>query len=203
MESARLAQQIAVLTLALAFAACRPEPGAADSKAKAPDESLLQSGDLIYRFGNGLYSAYFRSVSQTDRRFSHVGIAVRTTAGGPLYVVHAEADDYTGQGGVRLDRLTDFLKEAGDRAAYRLNCGEAIRRDIANRALDYRRRAVPFDLAFDAADTTAFYCTELVSHCVNAATGCPLIQPRTQLNGKQFIAIDDTYLNDAMTPVQF
>lgn len=191
------------LLLLLTFAACRPDPEAAGPRAEAPDEAQLQSGDLLYRFGNGLYSTYFRGVSQTDSRFSHVGIAVRLPKQDELYVVHAEADDYTGQGGVRLDRLSDFLKDANDRAAYRLNCADGIRQNIADRALGYQRRAVPFDLAFDAADTTAFYCTELVMHCVNAAIGHPLIQPRTQLNGKHFIAIDDTYLHDAITPIPF
>lgn len=199
MESTRLSQQIAVLALALFFAACRPAPGAAGPQ--APDESVLRPGDLIYRFGNGLYSAYFRSVSQTDQRFSHVGIAVRSTVDGPLYVVHAEADDYTGQGGVRMDRLPDFLKDANDWAAYRLNRDTEIRSEVAARALAYCRRAVPFDLKFDADDTTAFYCTELVMRCVNAAAGRPLIQPNTRMEDKRFIAIDDTYLHDWIAPV--
>lgn len=191
------------LLLLLSFTACRPDPEAAGSRAEVPDEAQLQSGDLIYRLGNGLYSTYFRSVSQTDQRFSHVGIVVRKAADTPLYVVHAEADDYTGQGGVRMDRLSDFLKNVNDRAAYRLNAGEAVRFDIAERALNYQHRTIPFDLAFDANDTTAFYCTELVLHCVNAATGRLLIQACTQINGKPVIAIDDTYLHDAMTPIPF
>jgi hypothetical protein len=191
------------LLLLLSFAACRLDQEAAGSRAEMPDEARLQSGDLIYRFGNGLYSAYFRNISQTDQRFSHVGIAVRISKEDELYVVHAEADDYTGQGGVRMDRLSDFLKDANDRSAYRLNANEAVRLDIAKRALDYQRRAVPFDLAFDAADSTAFYCTELVLHCVNAAAGRLLIQGCTKINGKPVIAIDDTYLHDAMTPIPF
>lgn len=201
MESTRFIQQIAVFALALCFSACRPAPEVAGPNADAPDVSHLQPGDLIYRFGNGLYSAYFRSISQKDQRFSHVGIVVRVDADGPLSVVHAEADDYTGRGGVRQDRLADFLKEANDWAAYRLNREEAVRRNIADRALGYQRRNVPFDLTFDAADTTAFYCTELVQHCVNKAVGSPLLQARTQLQGKRFIAIDDTYLLPDMAPV--
>ena len=70
-------------------------------------------------------------------------------------------------------------------------------------AAEMLRRAVPFDLAFDAADSTAFYCTELVLHCVNAAAGRLLIQGCTKINGKPVIAIDDTYLHDAMTPIPF
>lgn len=201
MESARLAQQIAALALALLFAACRPAPGAAGPQTKAPDESLLRAGDLIYRFGDGLYSAYFRSFSQTDQRFSHVGIVVRTTPGNALDVVHAEANDYTGQGGVRLDPLADFLKGANDWAVYRLNREDSIGEDIAARALGYYRRGVPFDLAFDADDTTAFYCTELVLHCVNEAVGSRLLGARTDMQGKRFIAIDDTYLNPDLMPV--
>jgi len=199
MESGRYHAQIAALTLALLFAACCPDPGAAGPQ--APDESVLRPGDLIYRFGNGLYSAYFRSFSQTDQRFSHVGIVVRTQSGDALHVVHAEADDYTGQGGVRHEPLTDFLKGANDWAVYRLNREDTICQGIAARALGYYRQGVPFDLAFDADDTTAFYCTELVLHCVNEAVGSPLLGARTDVQGKRFIAIDDTYLHPELMPV--
>jgi hypothetical protein len=203
MENTRLPQQIVGLIIIFVMSACGPDSGAAGGQAKMPDESQMQSGDLLYRFGNGLYSAYFRSVSQTDQRFSHVGIVVRTSVNGPVQVVHAEADDVTGQGGVRMDLLSNFLMEAGDWAVYRLHSEQVVRSAIAERALDYQRRAVPFDLAFDVADTTAFYCTELVQHCVNAALGRPLIQPHTQVDGKPVVAVDDTYLNDEMVPVPF
>jgi hypothetical protein len=187
------------LLLALALAACRPDSGVAGPQ--APDELSLQPGDLLYRLGNGLYSAYFRNFSQTDQRFSHVGIVVQATPTAPLHVVHAEADDFTGQGGVRSERLADFLKGANDWAVYRLNREDTIRQDIAARALGYYRRGIPFDLAFDTDDTSAFYCTELVLHCVNEAVGSPLLRAGTVAQGKRFVAIDDTYRHPDLAPV--
>jgi len=183
-----------LLALLLTLAACHSsieEPG----HPSEPDDSLLQSGDLVYRFGNGVYSAYFRDVSQQDKRYSHVGIVVKPENGAPTQVVHAEANDYTGQGNVRTESLTGFLKDAHDWAVYRVIADEKISRNIAGNALWYSSRKPPFDLEFDAADSTAFYCTELIMHCVNDAFGETRIRPNTRLHGKHLVAIDDTYLH--------
>ncbi len=199
MESGSQYAQVILFLLVLALTACHPGGGVAGLQ--APEESGLQSGDLIYRLGNGLYSTYFRNFSKTDQRFSHVGIAVRMAPDDALYVIHSEADDFTGQGGVRKEQLSDFLKGANDWAVYRLNRQDSLRQDIADRALEYYCRGVPFDLAFDADDATAFYCTELVLHCVNEALGSTLLRAGTVVQGKRFVAIDDTYLLPDLTPV--
>jgi hypothetical protein len=184
-----------LLALLPTLVAChRPaeEPG----RPTTPDDSLLLTGDLVYRFGNGVYSAYFRDVSQHEKRYSHVGIVIMPDNGSPAQVVHAEANDYTGQGHVRTEPLAGFLKEAHDWAVYRVQAREQTGQDIAAKALGYSERRVPFDLEFDAADTTAFYCTELVMHCVNDALGETRIRPNSRLSGRQVVAIDDTYLHD-------
>lgn len=186
------------LLLVAAFAACQP---AAEQPLPSADCLKLEPGDLIYRLGNGIYSAYFRNFSTREKRFSHVGIVEKTDSGDSLFVIHSEADDHSGLGSVRRDPLSDFLKEANDWAIYRLTADEKTRWAIAGRAADYHRIGLPFDAGFDAADSTAFYCTELVMHCVNAALGQQLIQPNTIFNGKPFIAIDDTFLHDCIRPV--
>jgi len=184
-----------LLALLLTLAACH-RTTEEQSRPPEPDDSLLQTGDLVYRFGNGVYSAYFRDMSQHEKRYSHVGIVVIPENNGPTQVVHAEANDYTGQGKVRTESLAKFLKEAHDWAVYRVVADEKTGRNIAGKAMWYHSRQVPFDLEFDAADTTAFYCTELVMHCVNEALGETRIRPNSRLNGKQIVAIDDTYLHD-------
>lgn len=184
-----------LLALLLTLSAClrtTEEPG----HLPEPDDSLLQTGDLVCRFGNGMYSAWFRDVSQRDKRFSHAGIVVKPQDGGPTQVVHAEADDHTGQGEVRTETLSKFLKSAHDWAIYRVTAGEKTGSKIAGRALWYAGKHIPFDLDFDATDSTAFYCTELVMHCVNDALGDIRIRPNSRLGGKQVVALDDTYLHE-------
>lgn len=194
MESRSHHAQVILMALAFVLSSCSPtaEPPALQT----PDPSLLQAGDLIYRLGDGVYSAYFKDFSGKEKRYSHVGVLAKTGAGDALCVVHAEANELTGQGNVRTESLPAFLKGANVYAVYRLKKEEKIRLAIADQALIYCHRSVPFDLEFDVSDSTAFYCTELIMHCVNIAAGENLIQPATLVRGKKFVAIDDTYLHD-------
>lgn len=201
MESGSNHAQVAALLLCMAtvISACRQNPATVASA--LPDTSCMQSGDLVYRLGNGFYSAYFQDFSQREKRFSHTGILVAAGNGDSLYVIHAEADDITGRGCVRRERLTEFLRGASDFAVYRLRDDSLTRERIAHFALNFHHRQTPFDLSFDAEDSTAVYCTELILYCVNGATGHTVIRPRTSVQGKNYIAIDDTYLSDEIIPV--
>jgi hypothetical protein len=199
MESGSIHAQVTAMLLCLVCAACRPESGPAGQSPH--DISQLQSGDLIYRLGNGLYSVGFQEFSQTEKRFSHVGIVEKSATGDSLWVIHAEADDYTGQGGVRRETVAGFLKQSGDCAAYRLPADVAVRDRITALAREFWHRKTPFDISFDADDPTAVYCTELVQYCVNGAVGYPLISAGTEMNGRRYIAVDDTYIPCGMVPV--
>lgn len=199
MESRSHHAQVILLALALVLSSCKlsVEP----TVLQTPDPSLLQAGDLICRLGDGVYSAYFKDFSRKERLYSHIGVLAKTSTGDSLCVVHAEASELTGQGNVRTESLPAFLKGANDYAVYRLKKDGKVRLAIADQALTYCRRGIPFDRVFDASDSTAFYCTELVMHCVNIAVGENLIQPATLVRGKKFVAIDDTYLHDWIQPV--
>ncbi|NJO86781.1 MAG: hypothetical protein HC821_01590 [Lewinella sp.] len=157
------------------------------------DTIFIASGDLILRMGNSFYSPIARNISSRERRFSHVGIAVVEC--GAVFVIHAEAND-SAVGGVRINSVVDFLAGTKDWGIYRLQAPEAARIAVAQVAENYLALATPFDLDFDAADTTKFYCSELAMHCINHGVGRPLVQPRTWVGDKPYVAIDDTYLND-------
>lgn len=160
---------------------------------KLADTAYIASGDLILRMGNSFYSPIARNISTRERRFSHVGIA--SLECGAVFIIHAEADD-SGEGGVRIDPVSDFLLQANDWGIYRLRATESERLAVARMAESYLAQAIPFDLNFDAADSTAFYCSELVMHCINRGLGCALVQPATLIKDRYFVAIDETYLND-------
>lgn len=186
--------QISITCMALCLLAytCCPTP--VNPQATLPaslDLNSLHTGDLIYRMGRSFYSPYFRDRSSTEKRFSHVGIIVRRA--GSLWVIHAEADEYAGNGGVKEDSLSTFLECAKDWAVYRLTLADTIRQAIGHYALYYKAQAIPFDFGFDISDTTRFYCTELVMHCINRALASPYIQPTSHWGGRPFVAIDQTY----------
>ena len=167
-----------------------------------PTVSKIQNGDFIYRLGNGLFSDFIKDMSRFDKRFSHVGIVYTSNLGDSVFVIHAEADDRTGIGLVKKEPLTVFLHNVRDWGVFRLKTDEMYQKRIAEYAFQYQKLQIPFDSSFEEKDSSAFYCTELVKHCVNNAVNQVLIQAKTIRNGKAFIAIDDTYLIDSVQLIE-
>ena len=185
------------LFLLLALTACRP-PAPETAKPPEVDTSAFQSGDLVLRCGNGFYSTFFRDCSQTEKLYSHVGVLVQSTEDGSIRVLHIEMADDPHENDVQLQSVPAFLADASAWAVYRLASDKKTRRAVAARALSFWRSGPRFDLDFNASDTTALYCTELVMHCVNDALCQSLIQANTLINGKKFVATDDIYLHEEM-----
>lgn len=197
-------QIIGWLLLGCWLAGCQPNDrqtaAAGPAYVALTDTALIATGDLVLRLGDGFYSLFFRNMSTRERRFSHVGIAV--VERGQVFVIHAEADERTGIGGVRSDPVGVFLKQAIDWGVYRIRAPATDRSAIARAAQDYLARATPFDMDFDAADTTRLYCSELVMHCVNRAVRGHAMRATTQIQGRLFVAIDETYLNESTYKVR-
>lgn len=196
MESRPAREKMIFLFLFVAFCSCKP-----DKLPDSPDLSLAENGDLIFRFGDGYFSGFFRNFSEKEKIYSHTGILIRDESSDSIFVIHAEGSELTGVGNVKKDPATGFLHKVDDWAVYRLKGTKEQRAIIANLALDFWRRRVPFDMHFDALDSSALYCTELVANCINTATRSLVIVPRTCRDGRYFIAIDDTYMNTSVQSI--
>lgn len=163
---------------------------------KMPDTGFIQNGDVIYRYGNGFFSKHFRNFSRKEKIYSHAGVI--NIGNDSVFVIHSEADEFTGIGGVKRDGLNMFLNDASVWAVYRLKYPGPVRNKVADIALIYVRRNTPFDLKFDYTDDTSVYCTELVALCLNKAVGRTIVKPGSQLKEQLFYSVDDTYLIDEM-----
>lgn len=163
--------------------------GKAVSRTAAVPDVGFCSGDLVFRYGDGLFSPFFRDFGGKGNPYSHVGVIVLDS--GTLNVVHAEAEEWSGRGGVRTDPLEDFLKGVRVWGLYRLRASPGKREGVARTARRYARRKLPFDTAFDCRDSTAVYCSELVMRAVNAGCYSFLIRPRTVRHGRAFVSLND------------
>lgn len=160
--------------------------------------SACRDGDLVFRYGNGFWSPYFRDASTLHKRFSHAGVIVLRN--GLPWVVHSDAHGMTGIGNVHLVRLDDFLSGSSDYAFYRLDAPGNVRLRIAEAASSYIGR--PFDTEFDTDDDSKLYCSELVMRAVNDACGQPVIRP-SLIHGKSVVAIDDCYRDPRIRELRF
>lgn len=154
--------------------------------------ALLENGDLIYRHGNGFFSEYFKGTSKYEQIYSHGGIVLKEN--NKLYVIHSEASELTGIGGVKKEPINSFLKNISTWGVYRLDTTDIIRNKIVLISKEYLEKDTPFDLTFDSEDDSKIYCTQLIALSVNKALDSTIVTARNKIGMKPYYAIDDTYL---------
>lgn len=123
------------------------------------DTLSLRKGDLIFREGRSAESAMVMALDRHN--YSHVGLLFNTKNG--WKVVHAvpgESDNNTDT--VKSEPISAYLQS--DRCAKAKIVRVPCKACIAQKAVQYALHKIgfPFDDKFDMADTTKFYCTELV-----------------------------------------
>ena len=117
---------------------------------------ILKDGDIICRLGDRVWSQFFKNISESDNRFSHMGI-IRIN-NDLTTVIHAEGDTGHGKDFVHETALNDFVKIARAIGIYRIN--NVNGNQVSNIAAEYL--GIPFDWQFDMQDESKLYCTELL-----------------------------------------
>lgn len=163
------------------------------------DSLQFENGDIICRQGNGFFSGYFKNTSKKEQIYSHVGIIV--IHGDSVSVIHSEASELTGIGGVRQESLGVFLRDISTWAVYRVDTIQPVRDSIVAVAKDYLAKDIQFDLDFDLSDDKKVYCTQLLALSVNKAMQREVIHANGHMGKKVFYAIDDIYLIPEMKPI--
>jgi hypothetical protein len=150
--------------------------------------SFLRDGDLVFRMGRGMLSALWGRLGNNFVPYSHVGLLV--TSDGLPYVVHTEADEFTGIGYARKEPLAVFLgSSSADSGAVFRSTGlvsETDRNLVARTAEDYAHRKIPFDTDFDLDTEDRLYCTELVWRAFKSV-GIDLAPQRDFLSSVAFL----------------
>lgn len=185
-----------MILLCLLTAGCRNNGKSADSEW---DLSKFRNGDIIYRHGNGFFSDYFRKTSNREQLYSHAGIICVDS--NQVFVIHSEASEFTGIGGVKKEALSVFLKDITTWGVYRLDTTQVVRDTVVYHATHYLNKETPFDFDFNNHSDDKIYCTELVAIAVNNTLHRNSIQATGNFRNKRYYAVDDTYFIKEMTPV--
>lgn len=176
-----------LLTLSTGFTTA----GRSDNPALLQDVAL-QSGDVVLRHGNGLWSDLFARLNSRDTRFSHAGVVVHD--GLTWYVVHAEADNLGRNGTVRMDEWAVFAEHAQQLALLRVSDSGAAAR-TAEAALAMHREALPFDFSFDLTRLDAVYCSELVWRALSQALQRDPLPEKPTLHGRAAVLVENLLLD--------
>ncbi len=145
-------------------------------------------GDVVVRKGHGTWTQYFIDCSSREKRFSHVGIVVSNET--QCVIVHADANEWTGIGCVRLESWQGFYADALECAVFRYVGMAVASRSFATKGMELL--GVPFDGAFDMEETNRLYCTEFVREVINDVLKTNLVG-WTSVCKHKVIALDDVY----------
>ena len=134
------------------------------------DIEIIKTGDLIFRQGRGIFSDIFRNIGETDSPFSHVGIVYKD--GNDIFVIHTEANELTGVGFAKKEKLSDFISNSNSVTYdfYRIDDFRSARiQSVLEAALKYVNDKIPFDTDFNLRGNDKLYCTELVYKAFKSA----------------------------------
>ena len=153
----------------------------------------LLDGDIVFRRTDGLRGR-IATASDVAAGYSHAGLV--SLRGGKRTVIHADPEGKgDAHGRVMRTTLDDFV---GDStvvrvAVYRLRLRDDARTVRAMRwAGGHALRGTPFDNAFNLADSSEMYCTELVWRAYRAA-GLEIATP-TRREARSLFLIDSILL---------
>lgn len=172
----------------------------------------LQDGDMVTRSDDDFESATLQNFSNTDRSYSHSGIAFKE--GDDFYIYHAITGAENPSGKYRRDIFDSFvnpLRKTGF-GIFRYQLNEKEKDEFHNIMQTNFKNAVPFDLTFDLNSNDSLYCSEMIYKALKKCTHNRILLPTSKLyNFKpkifgfqyrklllkefEYVSIDNLYLN--------
>lgn len=126
----------------------------------------LQEGDLLLRKGYGWVSDRIADILDEEYRVTHCALILRKGYSEP-HVLHSLSNEKVN--GIFVEPLADYLFESqqGSLVGIRLKSSAEDRAAVVQEAKRLLAKKVPFDMAFDDADTNKLYCAELMGYIFN------------------------------------
>jgi len=157
------------------------------------EENVLQEGDIILRHGFGLISDAIVQYTKAPYPISHCGIVVKDSSDN-WAVIHTVSNTLVEIDGMQKDNLKQFVRESKPNSIivtrYRFQ-NEQQRQRVVEQTYYYLEKQIPFDNQFNSADSSQFFCTELIWNVFYHAIGIDLYQPSPQYNGMNFMPFLD------------
>lgn len=153
------------------------------------------SGDLIVRTGRDYTSDIMRRLSQKDQTYSHCGIA--SWENDTLFVYHSIGGDFNPDQKIRRDTFSFYCNPYENKGfgVYRYNESVADPKKIIQKARQFFKAGVTFDMNFNLLTDDKMYCSEFVSKIIEQATAQKISIETTTLDHFKFIAIDNLFIN--------
>lgn len=168
---------------------------AAARRMVASSKSLISQGDIILRTGNDFTSEQLRRFSQTDKTFSHCGIA--SIEHDSVFVYHALGGEWNPDQKLRRDPLESFCNADDNRGfgIFRFDLAKIQRLNLDSVVHSWFNKGLMFDMEFRLETDDRLYCAEFVCKAIMTATANDITFNTTSINDFNFYAVDNLMLN--------
>lgn len=148
--------------------------------------ALLKEGDFILRKGYGWVSDRIANLLNEEYAITHCGLILTEGYNRP-HVLHSMSNELVD--GVFVEPLSDFLRESqpAKLVAVRLKCSKQDKKAVIKEAKRLLAKKIPFDLAFNDADTSAMYCAELTCYYLRQVFGKDMLPEKAAILGRNVV----------------
>lgn len=173
---------------------------------------LLQDGDLVMRSDNDFESLTLQNFSDSDRTYSHSGIAFKED--GRFMVYHSMTGSENPSGLCRKDPFDSFVSPARKTGfgIFRYQLSAAEKEKFHAVLQDNIAKKIPFDATFNLKTDDSLYCSEMIYKALKISSHNRINLPTSMLTNfrpkilgykynqvllkkYEYIALDNLYLN--------
>jgi len=131
----------------------------------------IREGDLVLRCGNDFISESLSDFSQTEKLYSHSGVAIMDN--GTMYIYSNMAGDINPDEIMRRDIVDSFITPFHNIAVgiYRYDITLAELEKLKDIIHAHYINKLQFDMNFDLSTDDKMYCAEMIAKSVEQATG--------------------------------
>lgn len=157
---------------------------------------LIHTGDLVLRLGNDFTSYSLAQFNQSDKTYSHCGIASVDSAGA-VFIYHAIGGEYNPDQKIKKEPAEKWFSSEHNFALgiARFDLDSNQIRKLMGTIRQYYDEGRKFDLEFDMSTDDQLYCAEMIYKAVSVATDDSSYLPVTQALGRRFAGVDNLFVN--------
>ena len=202
----RVLQFLLLIILLLSTEACHPIQASGTQQANIPRQqnplnirhidsciTLLRSGQIALRTGADPISFMLRQMNEKDKKFSHCGIVI--VEDGYPFVYHSVGGEDNPDAQLQRDSAKHFFNATTNEriGIASLDLSTENVAHLAEVVNQYYKAKVLFDMDFNLADSSRFYCSEFVYHAVRNALSDTSYFKTSVLQERNFVGIDDLF----------
>lgn len=158
---------------------------------------LIRPGDMITRTGNDFTSLCLRQFCQTDKTYSHCGIA--SIEHDTVFVYHALGGEFNPDQALLREPLQIFVATEANHGfgIFRFNMDTAQTRRLIMEAQNAYEKKISFDMKFDLSTDDKMYCSEFAAKMYRRAYGNDTMFSPVKTPGLDYLAPDNLFTHPA------